>query len=190
MAASPYPLSEQEIGTINLRKLFEHNGGDFSITLTDSARDRTFNTEIDFEINIDTIRCWKRSAKPENRIYVSFPCEVKITPEMIPFLGLYEGDGNKGSFKGKASNIGFGGAHYSLQKLAKQHFSNWFGSSFSTNWHILTDSKQFFFGNEVRSDLTELFEEIEQELIDNGAELSNEIEVVTQRLSYNLDFIR
>lgn len=155
-------------GTVDIEKLFEHYSGKISYTLSDSARSRTRTGEYK----------WKEY--DESSIIVTcggqelvLPKKILLTYDIIVFVGLYGGDGNKGG------NIGFAQREITITAFAYKMFRKIFGQSISIDWNLLEDAKRFF-----DESYEESFILIEKELIQEGRQLPPEGEETPFRVAY------
>ena len=123
-------------GQIDLQGFLSSRKGEIRLDLIDAGMVRPVEARYDFQARGDvflvTPRLQRRTAPG-----VSIPKTIPLTPWLVAFFGMYDGDGNK------TNNIGFAQSEVHLQDFALAGERAIFGDQFETEVSILEDSKRF-----------------------------------------------
>jgi len=127
-----------DFGFIDLYQTLSECSGKIEVQLIDAGMVRKFGQEYEYHIDIEDadyicIRPCGRSSVSSIRI----PNHIRLTPQFLIFIGMYDGDGNKTGDIGFAQNSG------SLQTLAAKGIEAIFPGVFNARVNILEDSKAF-----------------------------------------------
>ena len=120
-------------GTINLEKLLT-SVSKIKVTLIDSAIKRHVSGEYSFS---KIGRYLRIKSKDNQKLTLKIPKIIKLTPDLVAFVGLYLGDGNK------TGNIGFSQREIHILKFAYDMELKIFGQNFENRWSILEDTQRF-----------------------------------------------
>jgi hypothetical protein len=138
------------LGYVDVKELLERCRGDVEITLTDLGATCKLERRYQWTVNGDftEIRPIDDLSKK-----LKLPTRIYLTPRIVAFIGLYDGDGNKARNGGR--EIGFSQREINIHKFASDMFKEIFGSQFETKWSILEDTRRFE-TDEIRQELDRL----------------------------------
>jgi len=126
-------MSQVSFGTINLEELLASTER-IELTLIDSATKRPVSGTYSYSIVNNKIKIVPRENPGMSLILDK---EIQLTPDVISFVGLYLGDGNK------TGNIGFSQREINILKFAHDVEAKLFGNNFRNRWSILEDTRRF-----------------------------------------------
>lgn len=166
-------LATESGGTISILRLLDATHGNVSQELFDSGVTRKKAGEYEWNERGREVVIMPRKSGRGQAPSLTMPKELKLTPSLIAFVGLYAGDGNKGSYGSGAgqSAIGFSQQYLSVQRLAQDRFAEIFGSQFETAWGVLDDNKWY-----EGDDFAPTLASIEKELMKAGQALPSTTE--------------
>lgn len=126
------------LGFVDLNELLKCSNGNLEVVLTDLGITTILKRKYVWKINGDLIEI-----RPEDDLskIVRLPSKIYLTPRLIAFIGLYDGDGNKARNGGR--EIGFSQREINIHKFANDMLNEVFGNQFPTKWSILEDSRRF-----------------------------------------------
>ena len=129
------------LGYINVDAFLRRRNGRVDVELIDAGRTRPISQQYEWETDISVGRVLLRPVLSEgSRAKVGnifIPQFINLTPEMIAFMGIYDGDGNK------TDNIGFSQNNPQLQDFVSRGLQVLFGDSFGYQVSLLEDEKYF-----------------------------------------------
>lgn len=134
------------LGHIELFEYLSKKDGVIFGQLVQDAKERWYERKYNFNnVNDEFIDIW-----PENKTQntIRLPKRIPLTAELVIFLGLYSGDGAKGSEKkdnpGKiVTSIAFSQKEPHLIKFAIEQFRSLFGESINFEFSLGEDSAHF-----------------------------------------------
>jgi len=127
-----------DFGFIDLFQILSECSGKIEVQLIDAGMVRNIGQNYEYHLDIEDadyicIRpCGRTSVSS-----IKIPNRIQLTPQLLIFFGLYDGDGNKTGDIGFAQNSG------SLQTLAAKGIEAVFPGIFDARVNILEDSKAF-----------------------------------------------
>ncbi len=129
------------LGHINIDAFLRNRNGIIDLELIDAGRIRPISKEYKWETDPSERHVLLRpilSKSSRTKVGdVLIPQFISLTPEMIAFIGAYDGDGNK------TNNIGFAQNNPQLQDFVSRGLQILFGDSFHSQVTILEDEKYF-----------------------------------------------
>lgn len=157
------------LGRINFKKFLANTSGSVGGTLIQDAKNRWYLREYDFQED----SCGNLIITPKGiKNTISLPSVVDLDESLVAFLGLYSGDGAKGSEDlknlGKVKTaISFSQREPNLVKFAMDQFRKIFGNSIYFNFSLGEDSA--FFMDEIGLNLLHNYygvEKLEQQKLE------------------------
>lgn len=131
------------VGTLDVEQFLEGSNGNIELTLIDAGMLRPIAQQYRWEVDVkaDTMLVTPvlRRGRQEG---VTIPRKVALTPHLVAFFGMYDGDGNK------TNQIGFAGDQR-LQQFTDLGLRLLFADAFETEVTLLEDSL-YFEGAETR----------------------------------------
>ena len=159
--------SQLLFGTIDCQSLLESLNGSVEVTLIDSGIKRPMKGKYQWEEKQDFIVVGPFN-EPEKAI--SIQKEIPITSDLLGFIGLYLGDGDK------TGDIGFSQREINILKFAVDMQNKIFSSQFPMAFSILEDTKRF-----QNESLTQKLDSIKRELRNELPQPIENIEKKTQQ---------
>lgn len=123
-------------GQIDLQGFLSSRKGEIRLDLIDAGMVRPVEAQYDFQTKGDVLLVTPRLKRGTAPV-ASIPKIIPLTPWLVAFFGMYDGDGNK------TNNIGFAQSEVHLQDFALAGEQALFGNQFETEVSILEDSKRF-----------------------------------------------
>ncbi len=139
-------MSTSSLGSINLQKYLSGCGGAVRGTMLNDCKNRFYSEDYEFRtLKKSLIAISKKNGTGDT---VVFPATIPISPEIVAFMGLYSGDGAKGSEDPKKpgalkTSIAFSQREPNLVKFAVGSFRYLFGSSVRFTYSLGEDSAYF-----------------------------------------------
>jgi hypothetical protein len=143
------------LGEINLVELLQACNGSITIQLIDAGMIRDQEMEYEFELVDTESICIMPKGKEKSRIII--PSKIVVSPKLLIFFGMYDGDGNK------TGNIGFAQNNTELQTFVADAIEFIFPKAFKSKVNILESSK-FFESDEIQHDLQRIGNTIRKEI--------------------------
>ncbi len=125
------------MATYLLHEYLQACNGQVQGLLVDAGMKRPFNGSYGFHINESNpneVVVYSESRPDQN---VIMPVEINLTPELLCFLGLYSGDGNK------TGGIGFAQRNVELLESACVGLNMLFSEEVELSMNLLNDSRYF-----------------------------------------------
>jgi len=126
------------LGFIDLNELLKCCNGNVEVVLNDLGVTTVLKRKYQWASTGDYTEI-----RPEDDLskMVRLPTKIYLTPRLIAFIGLYDGDGNKARKGGR--EIGFSQREINIHKFAYDMLKEVFNAHFLTKWSILEDTRRF-----------------------------------------------
>lgn len=144
-------------GEINLYQLLNINNGILKVQLIDAGmiRNKEQSYEFGYVENDDSL-IWIKPKGPRSPRKIIIPAIIPITPKLLIFFGMYDGDGNK------TGNIGFAQNNTELQTFVGEGIEKVFPAVFVSKVNIL-ESTKFFEADNIKKEVLQFKKHLEHE---------------------------